>query len=175
MVSSEDSDAQAGGMSGVGNPHDPDTLPPAIYYASVGPALKAAADVAARRGHPTLHDDLASMIALVELVTRLCDLHLDNGDGPSVNAQLEAAPLGAATMVLREADLDADTIEVMIDALAAAHTRVRDEGVIDDPRPTVAMASSYLADNDRGKADHYLQRSATAIAESIDAWETPAS
>lgn len=170
-------------MNGVGNSPDPGALPPAIYYASVGPALKATADVAARRGYPTLHDDLPCMIALVELVTQLINLYLESGlesglgneDDTSMDTQLETAPLGAAAMVLREAELDAETIEVMIDALAAAHKRVRGEGVMDDPRPAIAMAWSYLADNERDTADHYLQRGTLAIAEAIDAWEAPAS
>ncbi|NNC24206.1 hypothetical protein HKX42_10210 [Salinisphaera sp. USBA-960] len=154
---------------------DADGLSPAAYHATVGPALKATAEVAAKRGYPTLHDDLPCMIALIELVTRLADLYTENNQASAEHDKLAAAPQGAAIMVLREADLDAASIEVMTNALAAADTRVREQMVIGDPRPTVAMAWSYLNDNERDAADRYLQRSVLAIAQAIDAWEQTAS
>mgnify|MGYP000444526124 CR=1 FL=1 len=147
-------------------------LTPEAYHQTVGPSLKAAADIAAKRGHPTLHDDLPCMIALVELVSRLVDLYADTRAlTEHERGVLDAAPLGAAVMVLGEAGLDADTIAVMRDALRDAHSRVHDQGIIDDPRPTVAMAWSYLMDAKREAADNYLQRSVLAMAEAIDAWE----
>lgn len=148
-----------------------DALSATTYYAVVGPALKAAASVAARRGYPTLHDDLPCMIALIELVTRLADLYVEHDPNQTERDTLAAAPLGAAAMVLREAEVDQSSIELMTDALANAHARVHQAAVIDDPRPTVAMAWSYLADAERDTADRYLQRSVLAIAEAIDTWE----
>jgi hypothetical protein len=88
-----------------------ETLAPDTYHRVVGPALQAAAETAGRRGHKSLFDDMPAMLALVDLVTRLADLHRAH-DAAAVNQAtlLDDAATAACVMVFQEAKLPAPAI-----------------------------------------------------------------
>ncbi|WP_423822636.1 hypothetical protein V5738_01535 [Salinisphaera sp. SPP-AMP-43] len=152
---------------------DPDALDPATYHRIVGPALQAAADTAAKRGHKYLFDDLPCMLALVEMVTRLADLYREHY--PEAAAEkpvlLDNAATAACVMVFQEAELPPDAIGQMLAALEAAYQQVHDQSVIDGGSRYIAMGWSHLDDDDREDAKHCLAQATEQIAAAIEVWQ----
>jgi len=157
---------------------DPENLSPEAmdadaYHRVVGPALQVAAEVAAKRGHPTLHDDMAAMLALVEMVTRMADLyaeHYPNADVPK--QMLDNAATGACVMVFQQAKLPADAIGQCLAALETAYRQLHEQDVIDEARPFIAMAWSHFEDGQRDEAKHCLTQSTQRAIAAIEAWQT---
>lgn len=149
-----------------------DALDPETYHAVVGPPLKVCADVAAKRGDPTLHADMAAMLALIDLVARLADLHAEtHGIGDEARDLLNAAPAAACVMVLQEAKLDADAVGQCLAALEAAYAQLAEHDVTEGARPHVAMAWELLQDGDREGALDCLEQAARQIVAAIEAWQ----
>lgn len=153
---------------------DPDALDPKTYHRVIGPALKVAADVAAKRGHPTLHDDMPAMLALVDMVTRLADLFVEHY--PEVEddrEMLDNAATGACVMVFQQAELPADAIGQCLAALETAYRQLYEHDVVEHARPFVAMAWQHLDDDQRDEADQCLRQAAEQTIAAIEAWQTP--
>src|SRR5699024_10041903 len=101
---------------------DPHALPPKVYHRVVGPVLQVCADLAARRGDPTLHADLPVMLALVDLIARFADLYQQYYPDSDVDPQtLRGAPAGAAVMVLQQAGLECADVDMCLKALEQAY------------------------------------------------------
>ncbi|MES1929453.1 hypothetical protein SADO_09352 [Salinisphaera dokdonensis CL-ES53] len=152
---------------------DPEALDPKTYHRVIGPALKAAADVAAKRGHPTLHDDMPAMLALVDMVTRLADLFAEHYPETAKNEpMLENAATGACVMVFQQAKMPADAIGQCLAALETAYRQLYEHDVVDEARPFIAMAWEHLDDEQRGEAEKCLQQASERVIAAIEAWQT---
>lgn len=152
---------------------DPQAMDKPTYHRVVGPALQAAAEVAAKRGHPTLHDDMPAMLALVELITRLADLFSEHyPEHPVEPEMLDNAATGACVMVFQQAKMPADAIGQCLAALETAYRQIHEQSVVDGARPFVAMAWSHLEDEERDAAQHCLQQACQHVVEAIEAWQT---
>ncbi|MES1923890.1 hypothetical protein [Salinisphaera sp. T31B1] len=152
---------------------NPEAMDADAYHRVVGPALQVAADVAAKRGHPTLHDDMPAMLALVEMVTRLADLHAEHYPQAHVEPEmLEHAATGACVMVFQQAKLPADAIGQCLAALETAYRQLHEQDVLSQARPFIAMAWEHFEDGQRDEALHCLTQSAQRTIAAIEAWQT---
>ncbi|WP_147418166.1 hypothetical protein [Salinisphaera sp. Q1T1-3] len=151
---------------------DPNALPPHAYHRTVGPALQVAADVAARRGHKHLFDDMPAMLGLVDLVTRLADLYIAYyPDTPADHRLLlDNAATAACVMVFQEARLDADTIDHLLRALEAAYAQAQTQAVLEGSERYVAMAFSHLDEMDRDPGRHCLKQACEHVVAAIEVW-----
>lgn len=150
----------------------PDTLDADTYHIVVGPPLQVCAELAAKRGDPTLHADMAAMLALIDLVVRLADLYIEtHGDDASSRQMLDTAPAAACVMVLQEADLDPDAIGQCLAALETAYAQLAEHDVTAGARPHVAMAWEQLCDGKRESALESLAQAAKHIVTAIEAWQ----
>lgn len=160
------------------SPLDPEKLGPEAmdgdtYHAVVGPALQVAAEVAAKRGHPTLHDDMPAMLALVEMVSRLADLYREAYPEQCAAPEiLDNAATSACVMVFQEADMPADAVGQCLAALETAYRQLHEQNVLDSARPFIAMGWSHLEDRDRDGARHCLEQATRHVIAAIDAWQT---
>lgn len=148
------------------------TLDPDTYHRVVGPALQAAAEVAARRGHRTLFDDMPAMLALVDMVTRLADLQRQH-NAEAVTEQgalLDDAATAACVMVFQEAELPASAISQCLTALEAAYRQLHEQSVIDCTTGYVAMAWSHLEDDQREPARKCLTQACEQAIAAIEIW-----
>lgn len=151
---------------------DPEALQPHAYHRIVGPALQVAAEVAAKRGHKRLFDDMPAMLGLIEMVTRLADLYVDHyPDTVAHQAILDSAATGACVMVFQEAELPADAIGQLLAALETAYRQLHEQAVIDDARPFIAMAWSHLDDDERDEGKHCLTQACQNVIAAIDNWQ----
>lgn len=150
----------------------PDALDGHVYHRVVGPALEAAADSAARRGHRDLFDDMPAMLALVEMIARLADLYRQHYPAlDDYNARLlDDAAGAAAVMVLQRSELPADAVNACLGALETALAQLHAEAVIDDAIRYIAMAWSHLDDDDREPARHCLRQASQHIIAAIEVW-----
>jgi len=154
------------------DPLDPAFLDPAVYHVVVGPALQVAAEVAAKRGDPTLHADMPAMLALIDLITRLADLYREHHTDNATNAaMLDSAPTAACVMVLQEAGLEPHAIDQCLQALESAYAQIHEQDVITDIRPQVAMAWTHLAEGQREQAHGDLYLAAMLIVAAIESWQ----
>ncbi len=152
---------------------DPDALNPRTYHRVIGPALKIAANVAAKRGHPTLHDDMPAMLALVEMVTRLADLFTEHYPAAAKEEpMLEHAATGACVMVFQQAKMAADAIGQCLAALETAYRQLYEHEVLDEARPFIAMAWEHLDDEQREDAEKCLTQATERTIAAIEAWQT---
>ncbi|MDA3919605.1 MAG: hypothetical protein PF501_02810 [Salinisphaera sp.] len=153
---------------------DPQALQPHAYHRTVGPALQVAAEVAAKRGHRRLYDDMPAMLALVEIVTRLSDLYAEHhGDTDASESMLDSAATGACVMVFQEAELPVDSIGQLLAALETAYRQLHEQAVIDDARPFIAMAWAHLDDDEREEGRHCLTQACQNIIVAIESWQEP--
>ncbi|HET7313336.1 hypothetical protein [Salinisphaera sp.] len=151
---------------------DPESLDRATYNRVVGPALQAAAETAAKRGHKHLFDDMAAMLALVEMVTRLADLY--RAHDPQAAAEkatlIDNAATAACVMVFQEAELPPEAIGQCLAALETAYEQIQAQSVIEPGRRYIAMAGSHLDDQEREDARHCLIQASEHIIAAIEAW-----
>lgn len=152
---------------------DGQALDRATYNRVVGPALQAAAETAAKRGHKYLFDDMPAMLALIEMVTRLADLyreHYPDATGEKTTL-IDNAATAACVMVFQEAELDPVAIDQCLVALETAYRQVHEHSVIDDSARYIAMAWSHLDDDQRDQARHCLIQSTEQIIAAIEVWQ----
>jgi len=148
-------------------------LPHEAYHTTVGPALKVCADVAAKRGDPTLHGDMPSMLALIDLVNRLADHYRnDHPDEDDRHGEvLDGAAAAACVMVFQEAKLPADAIGQCLAALETAYAQLVEHEVTAEAEPLAAIAWQQFRDDDREAAVASLERAAQRVVAAIDAWQ----
>lgn len=156
---------------------DPETLEftaldTEAYHMVVGPALKAAAEAAAKRGDPTLHADMPAMLALVDIITHFADLYDQTYPDSATDAkQLESAPAGACVMVLQEAEMDPEAIGQCLAALEAAYQQLHEQEVIEAARPFIAHGWEHLVDGEREQGLSCLTMATHTIIAAIENWE----
>lgn len=152
---------------------DPDAMDAHTYHAVLGPSLQVAAEVAAKRGHPTLHDDMPAMLALIEMVAQLGALYRESyGDRLDKPEMLDQAATGACVMVFQEAGMPGDSIGQCLAALETAHRQLHEHDVLADALPFVAMAWSHIDDDARDQARYCLDQAARTMIAAIEAWQT---
>src|SRR5699024_7015891 len=153
------------------DPLDPAFLDPAVYHVVVGPALQVAAEVAAKRGDPTLHADMPAMLALIDLITHLAYLYTQTyPERPTDRAKLDEASAAACVMVLQEAEMEPFAIEQCLQALQAAYKQLYEHEVVEQARPFIAHAWEHLVDDQREQARACLTMAANTIIAAIENW-----
>lgn len=151
---------------------DPEALQPHAYHRIVGPALQVAAEIAAKRGHRRLFDDMPAMLGLVEMVTRLADLYAEHyPEANTTQTIIDSAATGACVMVFQEAELPPDSVGQLLAALETAYRQLHEQAVIDDARPFIAMAWSHLDDDERAEGRHCLTQACQNIVAAIENWQ----
>jgi len=152
---------------------DPAALDANVYHTIVGPALRVAAEVAAKRGDPTLHADMPAMLALIDIITHFAHLyrqtHFDLGNDDSM---LEGTPAAACVMVFREAEMDPYATRQCLGALEAAYKKLYEQDVISAARPFIAHAWEHLMDDQREPAHACLVMAANTIVTAIENWQS---
>ncbi|MFK8066626.1 MAG: hypothetical protein AB8D52_00100 [Gammaproteobacteria bacterium] len=151
-----------------------ENLKPEEYQAVIGPALHAAADVAAARGDPDLFNDLPSMLALMTLTHDLADLYQHHWGALgqlSPPAIFEAAPIAACVIVLQEQELEQESITAMTDALERADIMLREENLLGMERVEVQKAWDAFLDKNTDLAHTHMKQAARIVANIIDTWE----
>lgn len=151
-----------------------DNLKPEEYQAVIGPALHAAADIAAARGDPDLYNDLASMLALMTLVHDLSDLYqyqwgaLGQMSEPKV---FEQAPLAASVIVLQEQKLEEHAITAMTQALEKAYNMLRADNVLGTERVDVQKAWDAMMEEKTDLAHEHMKQATRRTVQLIEKWE----
>lgn len=151
---------------------DGQALDRATYNRVVGPALQAAADTAAKRGHKYLFDDMPAMLALVEMVTRLADMYREHYPEAAADKAtlIDNAATAACVMVFQEAELPTEATGQCLSALESAYRQVHEQSVIDAGTRYIAMAWSHLDDGERNEARHCLTQATEQIIAAIETW-----
>lgn len=152
---------------------DPEGLDRATYNRVVGPALQAAAETAAKRGHKYLFDDMPAMLALVDMVTRLTDQYREHYPEAATDKTelIDKAATAACVMVFQEAKLPPDAIGQCLAALETAYRQVNEQGVLDPGVRYIAMAWSHLDDDERNDAHRCLIQACEHIIAAIETWQ----
>ena len=147
-------------------------LTPAEYRLLAAPALQTAAELAAQRGDPHLYNDMASMLALLGMVSALVHAHLEQGvAGASPRAVLEAAPLAVCALVFTESGLEALEVGECLRALSAAYLQLLRQGALGPQDAYVDKAYHELHLGQVPAAMQNLKLAAHAMARAVDAWE----
>lgn len=150
---------------------DLDALGPDAYHTVVGPALRAAAEAAAKRGDPTLHADMPAMLALVDICSHLAHLYGESWPDSGISRdKLDGAPAAACVMVLQEAEMEPWAIEQCLGALQAAYRQMYEHNVVDEARPFIAHAWAHLVDDQREQAHGCLTMATHTIIAAIENW-----
>lgn len=147
-------------------------LAEAEYRMVLAPALEAAAEQAARRNDPYLYNDMASMLALMAMVTGLVECYrADRGSGESGEEAMRAAPLAACALVLTESDLSGAQMDECLQALHSAWRLLERDGIVGGEGNRVRPAWDQLANDRRTEARDRLLVIANDICSAIDRWE----
>jgi len=153
----------------------PGMLTPVEYQLLAAPALQAAAELAAQRGDPHLYNDMASMLALLGMVSALVHAYLEDGAGSgdaSPRLVLEAAPLAVCALVFTESGLEASQVDDCLRALSAAYLQLLRQGALGPQDAYVEKAYGELRSGQGPAGLQSLKRAASAMARAVDAWET---
>lgn len=147
----------------------PDAIDADTYHAVVGPALQAAAEIAAERGDPTLAADMPAMLALIELVSGLSAQY---SDAESDNPQdwLHGAPAAACVMVMQEARLEQAAIGQCLAALEAAYSQLAEHEVTTAAQELIYRAGLQLQAGERKQAQATLKQATRSVVGAIEAW-----
>ena len=149
-------------------------LTPAEYQLLAAPALQAAAELAAQRGDPHLYNDMASMLALLGMVSALVHAYLEDGarsgevSSPRV---LEAAPLAVCALVFTESGLEAAEVDECLRALSAAYLQLLRQGVLGPQDAYVEKAYVDLRAARGREGYQALRQAGFAMSLAVDAWE----
>lgn len=147
-------------------------LSPDEYRVLAGPALKAAAEVAASRGDPDLYRDMASMLALLAMVTGLTRCHQAMvGGTPAGWGDLEPVPIAVCALVFMRSGLAPAEARNCLQALPQAYRMLVEAGVLGPENARVVQAYAALASGETERADLLLAQAANAMASAVDRWE----
>lgn len=152
-------------------PLAPEHIDSDTYYAVIGPALQAAAEIAAERGDPTLAADMPAMLALIELVNHLSAYHNEQApDADNDQDWLQGAPAAACVMVMQEAKLEQAAIGQCLAALEAAYAQLVEHDVTAAARELVRRGCLQIEAGERKLAGASLKQAARRIVKEIEAW-----
>jgi len=147
-------------------------LTPAEYGILAAPALQAAAELAAQRGDPHLYNDMASMLALLGMVSALVHAYLQEPPADaSPREVLEAAPLAVTALVFTESGLEAPEVAACLKALSAAYLQLLRGGALGPQDAYVDKAYSELRAGKRLEGLQSLKLAGLSMAQAVDAWE----
>lgn len=149
-------------------------LLPHEYEIVVAPCLQVAAELAASRNDPTLYNDLASMLALRELVREVSSCYLMDMAAigqHSSNSQFEHAPIAVSAMVLEEFDVPAEHITPMLNALERAEAMLNEEAVAIAQNGIVEQAYLDLKRDRYDRGMNALTTAGSLMVAIIDEWE----
>ena len=152
----------------------PGMLTPAEYQLLAAPALQAAAELAAQRGDPHLYNDMASMLALLGMVSALVHAYLEDSvrsDEASPRPVLEAAPLAVCALVFTESGLEAGQVDECLRALSAAYLQLLRQGVLGPQEAYVEKAYAELRSGRGAEGFQALRQAGFAMTKAVDAWE----
>jgi len=149
----------------------PESIDSDTYYAVVGPALQAAAEIAAERGDPTLAADMPAMLALIELVGYLtAQYHDQNHAEDEAEDWLHGAPAAACVMVMQEAKLEQAAIGQCLAALEAAYAQLAEHQVTAPAVELILRGGLQLQAGERKLAIGTLKQATRIVVKAIEAW-----
>lgn len=138
------------------------------YAQVVAPALKVAADLAARRGDPHLFNDMAAMLTLrrqVEILARCANA------GTAEDPALTMAPQAACVMPLQEGKLPPEAVNDCLQALENASELLEAAGAFSSGEVDTVKAWQAVKSDDMDTAHELLKRGAGAMVAAVDEWE----
>lgn len=150
------------------------SLSPTEYQFIVAPSLKVAAELAAKRGDPTLHGDLSSMLALIFLINGLSRFYQDEWAdlaGKSDEQALREAPMAACVMVLKQAGLEGQAIKQCLMALDGAYQQILEQKLGWTAESYIETAWRHITNEQRDLALAALASAAAQLVNAIDEWE----
>lgn len=153
---------------------DPGAIDADTYHAVVGPALEAAAKIAAERGDPTLAADMPAMLALIELINHLSAYYQEQA-GPGQGDRddqdwLHGAPAAACVMVMQQAKLEQDAIGQCLAALETAYAQLVAHEVTAPALELIRRGCLQLQSGERKLAALTLQQATRSVVAAIEAW-----
>ncbi len=145
------------------------------YQMIVAPSLKVTAELAARRGDPTLQADLPVMLALIYLVTGLAGYYREEWadlSGGTNEEALQAAPMAACVMVLKQAGLDEAASNQCQKALQGAYQMTLDAELGWTAKGLIETAWRHITNDKRDLALASLNSAAEQLVAAIEVWES---
>lgn len=160
-------------MSGEAKLRTPEgLLSPEQYRLLAGPPLKVAAEVAASRGDPDLFHDMASMLALLAMVTALARCYQLQTDGPAaIQKKLDAAPIAVCALVFSRSGLAPEQVKDCLEALPRAYQMLLQAGALGSQEAYVEQAFKRFVEGDTATAERLLLQAAHAMVGAVDQWE----
>ena len=147
-------------------------LSPDEYRLLAGPALKAAAQVAAARDNRDLFRDMASMLALLATVTALTRCYQAAGsDTPVYLSRLESVPIAVCALVFTRSGLAPSEVRDCLAALPRAYQMLVEAGVLVPEDVHMKQAYAALVAGETERADQLLAQVGHAITNTVDRWE----
>lgn len=140
----------------------------------IAPSLKVAAELAASRGDPKLFQDMASMLCLIHMVSRLKDYYVDEWavmSSMSSESSLQTAADAACMMVLTEANVDKAELGGMVSSLNKAYDMLMGAGVSDACDVDIKRAWAAMKKNEFEQFMALLEQSAKKFVLALDGWE----
>ena len=156
------------------NNSQPDWLSPEEYQMIIAPSLKVAAELAASRGDPTLFKDMASMLCLIHMVSRLRDYYVDEWavmSAMSSDTSLQKAPEAACMMVLTEGNVDKAEVVTMVSSLNRGYDMLIDAGITAACDVDIKRAWEAMKTNEAEQFMVLLEQSAKKFVMALDGWE----
>ena len=156
------------------NNNQPDWLSPEEYQMIVAPSLKVAAELAASRGDPKLFQDMACMLCLIHMVSRLKNYYVDEWavmSAMSSETSLQSAPEAACMMVLTEGNVDKGELSSMISSLNRAYELVVEADISKACDTDIKRAWDAMKKNDYEQFMALLEQSAKKFVLALDGWE----
>ncbi len=144
------------------------------YARVVAPALAAAAETAAERGDPKLFNDMASMLALMWMVSALVSRFREAVPAEqcaSSEEALKAAPLGACALVFTESGLEESAVDECLSALHSAGRMLEAERIHEAGRASLDEAWQALERGQHEAGIEALRHCARELATAVDSWE----
>lgn len=149
-------------------------LTPEEYRLLVSPAVRAAAEAAARRGDPDLYHDMACMLALLATVSALVQAYevcREQFPAASSPATLEQVPIAVCALVLSRSGLEPLQVAECLQALSTAHRTLLRAGILGPQDAYVEKAFMTLRQPGANRAHRRLLQAVYAMAKAVDEWE----
>ena len=140
----------------------------------IAPSLKVAAELAASRGDPTLFKDMASMLCLIHMVSRLRDYYVDEWavmSAMSSETSLQKAPEAACMMVLTEGNVDKAEVVTMVSSLNRGYEMLMGAGITETCDMDIKRAWEAMKTNQAEQFMALLEQSAKKFVMALDGWE----
>lgn len=142
------------------------------YRLLAGPPLKVAAAVAASRNDPDLFHDMASMLALLAMVSALTRCYERYADEQAaIREQLDSVPIAVCALVFSRSGLAPDEVKDCLEALPRAYQMLLAAGALGSQEAYVEQAFDSLVSGESASAERLLTQAAHAMVGAVDRWE----